>query len=202
VLGVTAPLLVVSPRLAWAWLCAAPFAIAFARTGKYFIESPRPVAVVDPSQVRVVGELLHNVSMPSGHTLTAFAVASGLYFALARATRWRSGWLLLLAAGTGLSRIAVGAHWPGDVAVGAALGLLAGLLGNCLLLQVPTQWHDARHWSLRLVALLVALAVYMLLTEAMDFDENIPLQRWVAAVAALALLVFARRSLRKGSAQP
>jgi membrane-associated phospholipid phosphatase len=198
VLGVTAPLLVASPRLAWAWLCAAPFAIAFARTGKYFIESPRPVAVVDPSQVRVVGELLHNVSMPSGHTLTAFAVASGLYFAQPRATRWRSGWLMLLAAGTGLSRIAVGAHWPGDVAVGAALGLLAGLLGNGLLLQVPALWHDARHWSLRLVALLAALAVFKLLTEAMDFDENIPLQRCVAAIAALALLVFARRSLRKG----
>lgn len=194
ILGVTAPLLAVSPRLMWAWLCAAPFAIAFARTGKYFIESPRPVAVIDPSHVRVVGELLHNVSMPSGHTLTAFAVASGLYFALPRATRWRSAWLLVLAAGTGLSRIAVGAHWPGDVAVGAALGVLAGLLGNGLLLRVPPHWHALRHWSLRVVAVLVGLAVYTLLTEPLDFDENLPLQRWVALLAVLSLAVFAKRS--------
>ncbi|MBK7004034.1 MAG: phosphatase PAP2 family protein [Burkholderiales bacterium] len=79
VLGLTAPLLVLAPRLLWAWLCAAPFAIVFARVGKALIESPRPAAVVDNSQMRVVGELLHNVSMPSGHTLTAFAVAAGMY---------------------------------------------------------------------------------------------------------------------------
>jgi len=106
--------------------------VLFARTGKFFIESPRPAAVVDNAQMRVVGELLHNVSMPSGHTLTAFAVASGIYFALTVAQRRRHWWLLVLAAGTGLSRIAVGAHWPGDVAVGASLGLLAGLLGTSL----------------------------------------------------------------------
>lgn len=82
VLGVTAPLLVMAPRLMWAWLCAAPFAIVFARVGKGLIVSPRPAAEVDNAQMRIVGEALHNVSMPSGHTLTAFAVASAIYFAL------------------------------------------------------------------------------------------------------------------------
>ena len=106
ILGVTAPLLVYSPRLLWAWLCAAPFAILFARLGKGLIESPRPAAVVDNAQMRVVGELLHNVSMPSGHTLTALAVASGTYFALPQQGRARHLWLFALAAGTGLSRIA------------------------------------------------------------------------------------------------
>ena len=37
VLAVTAPLLVRAPRLVWAWLCAAPFAIVFARLGKGLI---------------------------------------------------------------------------------------------------------------------------------------------------------------------
>ncbi|MEO7106897.1 MAG: phosphatase PAP2 family protein, partial [Rhodoferax sp.] len=80
VLAITSPLLVCAPRLMWAWLCAAPFAIVFARVGKGLIESPRPAAVVDNDQMRVVGDLLHNVSMPSGHTLTAFAVATAIYF--------------------------------------------------------------------------------------------------------------------------
>jgi len=196
VLGVTAPLLVLAPRLMWAWLCAAPFAIAFARTGKFFLESPRPAAVVDNAQMRIVGEVLHNVSMPSGHTLTAFAVASSIYFALPRATRWRHAWLLVLALGTGLSRIAVGAHWPGDVAVGASLGLLAGLLGKLLLERMAPVHCQPTHWSLRLVAALVAVAVYHLITDELDFAENRPLQLVVAAVASASLLVFAMRNAR------
>lgn len=196
VLGVTAPLLVLAPRLMWAWLCAAPFAIAFARTGKFFLESPRPAAVVDNAQMRIVGDVLHNVSMPSGHTLTAFAVASGIYFALPRATRWHHAWLWVLALGTGLSRIAVGAHWPGDVAVGVSLGLLSGLLGKQLLERMAPVHCQPTHWSLRLVAMLVAVAVYHLMTEELDFVENQPLQWGVAGVAVVSLLAFAMRNAR------
>jgi hypothetical protein len=82
------------------------------------------------------------------------------------------------------------------VVVGASLGLLAGLLGNVLLATVPPHCFDARHWTLRLLALLVLGAVYFLLTEELDFAENLPLQRLVAGVALLSLLAFARRSAR------
>ncbi len=200
VLGVTAPLLVLAPRLLWAWLSAAPFAIAFARTGKFFIESPRPAAVVDNAQMRIVGETLHNVSMPSGHTLTAFAVASALYFALAPQRRARHAWLFVLAAGTGLSRIAVGAHWPGDVAVGLALGLLSGLLGNAVLRHVPLSWDQPQSWAQRGVALLMAAAAWTLVTDMLDFSENQPLQYALAVVVLVVLAVFVPRSLRAGPA--
>jgi membrane-associated phospholipid phosphatase len=196
VLGVTAPLLVHSPRLMWAWLCAAPFAIVFARTGKALLESPRPAAVVDNSQMRVVGELLHNVSMPSGHTTTAFAVLSAIYFALDAKQRRRHWWLLALAGGAGLSRIAVGAHWPGDVAVGASLGLLCGLLGNVLLPRIPAYHFQSQAWSLRLIAMLMAVAVFHLVTEELDFAENQLLQWGIAAVATAYLLAFAMRSAK------
>jgi membrane-associated phospholipid phosphatase len=196
VLGVTAVLLVLSPRLMWAWLCAAPFAIVFARAGKALLESPRPAAVVDNSHMRVVGELMHNVSMPSGHTTTAFAVACAIYFALGQAQRKRHWWLLVLACGAGLSRIAVGAHWPGDVAVGAGLGLLAGLMGNVVLARMQQHHFEPQAWSLRAVAVLVAIAVYHLLTEEIDFAENLPLQVVVAAGAIVSLLVFAIRSAK------
>lgn len=195
VFGVTAPLLVLAPRLMWAWLCAAPFAIVFARTGKYFIESPRPAAVVDNAQMRIVGETLHNVSMPSGHTLTAFAVACALYFALPPAQRLRHSWLWLLAAGAGLSRIAVGAHWPGDVAVGACLGLLAGLLAQRLLARIGPAWMQPRHWSLRCVAVLLALAVYHLCFEALDFAENQALQYLLAVVSVVSLAAYAGQNI-------
>jgi membrane-associated phospholipid phosphatase len=194
VLAITSPLLVLAPRLMWAWLCAAPFAVVFARVGKGLIESPRPAAVVDNDQMRVVGELLHNVSMPSGHTLTAFTVATAIYFALPPAGRARHLWLFALAAGTGLSRIAVGAHWPGDVAVGLSLGLLAGMLGTRLLARMGSQHLLPTAWSLRLVALLLVATVYTLLTEAQDFDENQPLQYVLALVAVGSLYAFGRQN--------
>ena len=192
--GVTAPLLVLAPRLMWAWLCAAPFAILFARLGKGLIVSPRPAAEVDNAHMRIVGETLHNVSMPSGHTLTAFAVASAIYFALPESGRRRHLWLFVLAGGAGLSRIAVGAHWPGDVAVGASLGLLAGMLGVQLLARMGPQHLRPTAWSLRLVALLLVATVYALLTEAQDFDENQPVQYVLAAVVVVSLAVFVKQN--------
>jgi len=197
VLALTAPLLLLAPRFMWAWLCAAPFAALFARLGKALIVSPRPAAEIDPTQFHVVGEILSNVSMPSGHTTTAFAVASALFFALPEQRRWRSPapLLLLLALAVGLSRVAVGAHWPGDVAVGLSLGLWAGLLGNLLLLRVPPSWSQPKHWALRCVALLVAIAVFVLLTDPLDFAENTLAQQLLAAIATLSLLGFLRRSV-------
>jgi len=189
-LAVTAPLLVFAPRLMVAWLCAAPFAVLFARTGKFLIESPRPAAVVDNAQMRVVGELLHNVSMPSGHTLTAFAIAAGIYFALTVAQRRRHWWLLVLAAGAGLSRIAVGAHWPGDVAVGASLGLLAGLLGHQIWTRLPEQQFAPSAWGPRIAAVLVALSIFHLLTEELDFPENHGVQLVLAVVAGTSLATY------------
>lgn len=197
VLGVTAPLLVLAPRLMWAWLCAAPFAIAFARTGKALLFSPRPAAEVDNAQMRIVGETLHNVSMPSGHTLTAFAVASGIYFALSVAQRRRHWWLLVLAAGAGLSRIAVGAHWPGDVAVGASLGLLSGLLGHQIWIRLPERQFAPSGWWLRIAGVLVALSVYHLLTEELDFAENHVAQQVLAVLAVGSLLAYVWRLLRE-----
>lgn len=199
ILGLTAPLLVLAPRLLWAWLCAAPFAIVFARVGKDWFDSPRPAAVIDPQHIRIVGETLHNVAMPSGHTLTAFAVASALYFALPRIGRWRYSWLWLLAAGAGLSRIAVGAHWPGDVAVGASLGIVAGLLGQLLLQRLPARCYTPTGWPLRVVAGLVALALYHLVWDTLDFSENHATQGVLAVLTGVSLLAFLRATVRPPS---
>ena len=193
VLAVTSPLLVLAPRLLWAWLCAVPFAVLFARLGKGLLESPRPAAVIDNALFRLVGEKLEVASMPSGHTLTAFAVASSLYFALDAQRRGRFMWLWLLAAAVGLSRIAVGAHWPGDVAAGAGLGVLAGMFGNLLWRRLGAVYWQARGWRLRSVALVLLCTVYVLLEEPLDFAENALLQQVLAVVVVGTIAVFAWR---------
>jgi membrane-associated phospholipid phosphatase len=199
VLAVTSPLLVLAPRLMWAWICAVPFAVLFARLGKGLLESPRPAAVIDNALFRLVGEKLEVASMPSGHTLTAFAVASSLYFALDAQRRGRFVWLWPLATAVGLSRIAVGAHWPGDVAVGACLGVLAGLLGNLLWCRLGAEYGQARGWRLRSVAVLLAVTVYVLLDAPVDFAENTPLQQVLAVLVVGVLLVFVGRQRGTGT---
>ena len=143
VLALSAPLLSLAPRLIWVWMCAVPFATVFTRLGKELIVSARPAAEIDNSMMRIAGETLHTVSMPSGHTTTACAVACAIFLALSPQQQRRHVWLLVLAAGVGVSRIAVGAHWPGDVAVGVSLGLLCGLLAQWLLARLPVRKRPA-----------------------------------------------------------
>jgi undecaprenyl-diphosphatase len=62
-------------------------------------------------------------SFPSGHTSAAFAIATAL-----QGERHCAGPLsLLVAVGIGLSRVYLGAHYPLDVAAGAALGAVTGV---------------------------------------------------------------------------
>jgi membrane-associated phospholipid phosphatase len=199
VLALTAPLLVLAPRLFWAWVCSAPFAILLARGLKPWLDDPRPAALIEHSRMVIVGEPLYHVAMPSGHTLTAFAVIAGIYFALPAARRLRHAWLWLLAIGAGWSRMAVGAHWPADVWVGACLGLWCGLLGQLLLARVPAHWQQPQAWGLRIAAALVALAVFHLIHDELDFALNRPLQYVLAVVAIVSLAAFIRRSFFKPS---
>jgi membrane-associated phospholipid phosphatase len=61
-------------------------------------------------------------SFPSGHTASAFAFAVGAGAEMP-ALEWPLG---VLAAAVGYSRVHTGAHYPGDVAAGALVGIAAG----------------------------------------------------------------------------
>jgi undecaprenyl-diphosphatase len=99
---------------------------------KHWVPSPRPLRVLGSESLSVIGQQLSGMnSMPSGHALCAMAAVTVMIL-FVRAHRGRS-WaipLLLLALGllVSWSRVAVGAHWPADVCVGAALGIATGLL--------------------------------------------------------------------------
>lgn len=86
-------------------------------------------------------------SFPSGHASGSFAFCVFLAVVLVKTTpasasvrerllrQLAAGALVLLAALVGLSRIALGVHFPGDVVAGAILGSAAALIGAAVHLR-------------------------------------------------------------------
>ena len=85
---------------------------------------PRPKAFLQPEQYNhfIEGVTCGGwTSFPSGHTTTAFAVATIL--ALYTRNKWKSLLYLLLAISVGYSRIYLGQHFPEDVLAGSIIGV-------------------------------------------------------------------------------
>ena len=82
-------------------------------------------------------------SFPSGHATAAFAFASAITAQLDRdrspIARWAGPVLYSLATVTAFARTFDNAHWTSDVATGAAVGTLSGL--------IVVRWHQAHAGS-------------------------------------------------------
>jgi len=198
VYALTAPALWRAPHIIVSWLCAAPLAGVLTRLGKMMADNPRPLEVVGEQGIHVIGEPLFIAAMPSGHALTAFAAATAIYFSLVPERRLKFLWLFALAFGVGLSRVAVGAHWPADVAVGAALGIFSGLSGAWLCGFIKAQHLQSQSWLMRGLAVFGLYCLYVLANDEMGFSINKPYQYVLAAFLGACLLVFAKHSLQLG----
>ena len=196
VYALLSPLLIFAPRLLIGALIAGAIAGALSRWPKHVLEMPRPAGVLDQASFYILERPLTSFAMPSGHTLTAFAALSGIYFALDRNRRGPFFWLFILAAFGGMARIAVGAHWPSDVFAGAALGIFGGLLGGHFSHRLPASVLHDTSWLLRVIGLAAGLCAYILLTSKIDFTIAKPIQLILAFLALTSVLIFFWRSFR------
>jgi undecaprenyl-diphosphatase len=108
-------------RLLWPGLWAFLLSGGAGQVVKRLVNRPRPeIGFQAPD------EAIGAYSFPSGHAATSFALAFVIW-QLTRRTRYAPwGWLgWVLAALVGYSRIYRGVHYPGDVLLGAVIGLLA-----------------------------------------------------------------------------
>ena len=190
VFALTFPLLLLAPRMLTAGIFAGGIAALASTVLKGFFDLPRPAGVLTNGSFYRIGEALLYRAFPSGHTLTAFAIASALYFSAAKEKRTPLMPLFLLATLVGLSRSAVGAHWLTDVLGGAGVGIWCGMLGALAANQFPVnQLRPRKIWS-HLIALGGVIAMYAHLTQIMDLDLNLPLQYLSIAIVAFTLVFY------------
>ena len=140
------PLWFVVPPLLWigrrkkeaaALFVALLMVVLFAASIKYAIDRPRPYDVL-----QAIDPLYRpsDPSFPSGHAMTIFAAAVTL------GMKWRKTLvpLLVLAAAVGFSRVYIGVHFPYDVASGALIGILIGLVADSLDLTRMVGWTERK----------------------------------------------------------
>lgn len=197
VFALTAPLLIFSPRLIVAGVIAGALTGAMSRILKLSLSFPRPASVLDPSTFYILGKPLTSLSMPSGHTLTAFSLATALYFSISPENRKPFLWMFLIAIGTAFARVAVGAHWPADVMAGASIGLFGGIIGATLAQKIPAHFVETSSWLTRLIGACALLCLYVLLTTQIDFAESIPFQYGAAVIIVASMVFFIPATLNK-----
>lgn len=186
------PLLLLAPRLLSAGIFGGAIAGIASTSLKNLFNLPRPAGLLEEGSFYRIGEPLLLKSFPSGHTITAFAIASALYFASPISKR--RPLLLLFIASTlvGLSRNAVGAHWLTDVLAGAGVGMWSGMLGALIANHLSqTQLSPRAMWP-RLIALGGILTIYAHITQVMDLDLNLPLQYAAISIISITLIFFVK----------
>jgi membrane-associated phospholipid phosphatase len=194
IFAVACPLLLLAPRLLTAALVGGAISGVLSHFFKHTLEMPRPAAILDPASFHILGKALTHFSMPSGHTLTAFAILTAFYFALEPTKRGAYRWLFVVATLAGLARIAVGAHWPADICAGAAIGLFSGIAGARLTQAIPARALVPQSWLMRIISSAGVVGVVILLTTTIDFPQTKPVQ-WVAAIiASISITWFTWRS--------
>lgn len=85
----------------------------------------RPFEVIDGLTYLIAKPV--DTSFPSGHTSSAFSLASLITCYLPRNKKWIGVISLTIAAMIGFSRMYLGVHYPSDVIVGFLLGIIFGL---------------------------------------------------------------------------
>jgi membrane-associated phospholipid phosphatase len=164
------------PERIWAGLLGAVIMVAVLHGTKALLNLPRPLGVLPAEMVEVIGPGHRRGAFPSGHTATFFLYAG--VWALSTHRRTLSLVLVVPALAVGISRMAVGVHWPSDVLAGAALGWTSAWLG--------LRWAGRTPWGVDplgrriLAAILLVAALVLLIIDHTGYPGTLLFQRVLA----------------------
>jgi len=179
------------PERVWGGILGALAMVLVLRLFKDIFGLPRPLAVLPEGTVHVIGPGHRRGSFPSGHTSTFFLLVG--IWALTTRRRLLSVLLLLPGLLVGISRMAVGVHWPSDVLAGIALGWTMAWLGLRGAQRIPPGM--GRVGQRILAGLLLASALVLLLIDHTGYPGVLVFQRGLAGAC---LLVGAIETFRLG----
>ena len=182
------PLLLIRPMLVYALLAAAPAGGLASVILKRLFQAARPEEISAGIAYAVEATTTQRYdSFPSGHAMTVFAVL-GIFLGSVVGSHVRRIWLIaLVLAGSvialaAMSRVALGVHWPRDVAAGAILGCLLGRVGISIVRACAVQLQSHR-LNLAVHALIVVLG-FLTLREAYSDPGSARLQQLAVLMAA------------------
>jgi membrane-associated phospholipid phosphatase len=170
------------PDLVWSGIIAAIIGTLIVNMLKIYFNAPRPPAIIDKNIINIIGPALIGRSFPSGHTVTIFTLAGILMFFF-RSLFVKLG-LILIALLTGISRIAVGVHWPADVLAGAAIGCLCATIGVYSVTKLG--WNRNRPLQIITGSVLVLSNFYLLVFYDCKYEQAIYLQYSLAFITLVA----------------
>jgi membrane-associated phospholipid phosphatase len=177
-LSILSMFLIYAPIIWESLLSASLFTLLISALLKNFFAVPRPAAFLNNSSFVIIGEKLPGYSsLPSGHSITIFTTLTVLLFAfIPQKTNQRYLYFFLFIL-TGLSlaftRVGIGAHYPLDVLVGAAIGYLCGLAGIFFSRSVKLWgWLGNKKYYPVLFLLLIAAGILLIMRIA---DHHLPI---------------------------
>lgn len=178
------------PKVALVTLLAAVIGGVTIQLIKYGLALPRPPAVLSPEDFTLIGPGIKSRSFPSGHTATAFLMMG--VFTRAATQPIAKIVLIVIALLIGVSRVAVGVHWPVDVMVGGAIGCIGAFLA--------LQWGDRLAQPASVFGAIMLLMV-VAAAQLLFYDGGFEATRVTAPIiGATSLLIAAYVSLRRWQA--
>lgn len=173
------------PMLLWTLLFSAMVSTVIVHGLKEWALVMRPPAVIPADELTVIGVAHKAVSFPSGHTTAIFTLIALLSLQRRIAPGWKFA-LLSLGVLVGISRMAVGVHWPIDVLGGAVIAWCSMLVACFFAPQIP--WGTTQRAQRFFAVLLLLVAVALMFFHDSGYEHARILEVSIALLSiALAL---------------
>ncbi|MEZ5471734.1 MAG: phosphatase PAP2 family protein [Marinicella sp.] len=188
-----------SNRKAWTSIIySIPVASLLSVALKRLSSVPRPAAIIDHSEITIIGKtLIGHTSLPSGHTITIFACSVAVLMSLypsfnSNKDKMILGLFLFLTVMISLSRVAVGAHWPLDLIIGAACGWVAGQSGVMLQQRFSDKTNNWKGWRCFYIILFSLFSLALLIRLL-----NIELSHMIVLVSFVCSLLLVYKLIKQ-----